>query len=63
MYRNRPAISKTDQKELGEEQVQDSKTAENSDLIVLLRLLTKQPPREHDFRTCAICKRYGLTKI
>jgi len=32
-------------------------------LLALFRLLVREPPRDHDFRTCPICKRYGLTKI
>jgi len=34
-----------------------------SELIPLLQLLARQPPPDHDFRTCPICKRYGITKI
>lgn len=34
-----------------------------ADLIALFRLLLKQPPKEHDFRTCPICKRFGITGI
>jgi hypothetical protein len=32
-------------------------------LLALFRLLTKEPPPDHDFKTCPICKRYGITKI
>jgi hypothetical protein len=32
-------------------------------LLALFRLLVREPPRDHDFRTCPICKRYGITKI
>jgi hypothetical protein len=32
-------------------------------LLALFRLLVRNPPRDHDFRTCPICKRYGITEI
>ncbi len=32
-------------------------------LLALLRLLTREPQPGHDFKTCAICKRYGITQI
>jgi len=32
-------------------------------LLELLRLLTREPPQDHDFKTCPICKRYGITKL
>lgn len=32
-------------------------------LIALFRLLTRQPPADHDFATCPICKRYGIESI
>jgi len=34
-----------------------------ADLVTLFRLLLREPPAEHDFRTCPICKRYGIKKI
>jgi hypothetical protein len=34
-----------------------------ADLIALFRLLLKQPPKDHDFRNCPICKRYRITEI
>jgi len=43
-----------------------SKNAENgnrADLIALFRLLLREPPPDHDFKTCPICKRYGITHI
>jgi hypothetical protein len=33
------------------------------ELLALLRLLVREPPAGHDFSTCAICKRYGITGI
>jgi hypothetical protein len=36
---------------------------ERADLIPLFRLLTRQPSADHDFRTCPICKRSGITEI
>jgi len=34
-----------------------------ADVIPLFRLLMKQPPADHDIRTCPICTRYGITEI
>jgi hypothetical protein len=34
-----------------------------AEVILLFRLLMRQPPANHDFRTCPICKRYGITEI
>lgn len=33
------------------------------DLTPLFTLLMRQPPKDHDFRTCPICQRYGITEI
>lgn len=35
----------------------------SAELVALLRLLTREPPPGHDFTTCPICKRHGITKI
>lgn len=43
-----------------DETVDDSQRA---DLIPLFRLLARQPPPDHDFRNCPICKRHGITNI
>jgi hypothetical protein len=60
-------IADTNKPQPTKKPTEDVATAENptasTEIIALLRLLTKQPPREHDFRTCAICKRYGITEI
>ena len=32
-------------------------------LLPLLRLLTREPPLGHDFKTCPVCKRYGIKQI
>ncbi len=37
--------------------------ADPAALLALFRLLVREPPRDHDFRTCPVCKRYGITKI
>jgi hypothetical protein len=36
---------------------------ERGALIALLRLLTREPPPGHDFKTCPVCKKYGVTRI
>ena len=33
------------------------------DLVALFRLLLKEPPSGHDFKTCPICKEYGIKGI
>ena len=40
-----------------------SPEAARAELLTLLRLLTKEPPPDHNFQTCPICKRYGITSI
>lgn len=36
---------------------------EQAALLALLRLLMREPPPDHDFKTCLICKRHGITEI
>jgi hypothetical protein len=33
------------------------------DFLPLLRILVKEPPKDHDCKTCPICKEYGITQI
>lgn len=33
------------------------------ELLTLLRLLVREPPPDHDFRTCPICMRHGIRSI
>jgi hypothetical protein len=33
------------------------------EILALFRLLTQKPPADHDFATCKVCKKYGITKI
>jgi len=33
------------------------------ELLPLFRLLMKDPPQGHDFKTCAACKQYGIDRI
>jgi len=40
-----------------------SQSSEQFDSLALFRLLTREPPSDHDFRTCPICTRYGITEI
>jgi hypothetical protein len=41
-----------------------AKSPETSpELLALFRLLMREPPADHDFNTCAICKHYGITRI
>lgn len=32
-------------------------------ILPFFRLLMREPPREHDFKTCPTCKRYGIDRI
>ena len=34
-----------------------------AELLALFRILVKEPPPGHDFRTCPICKEFGITSI
>ena len=40
-----------------------SEHVERGALLALLRLLMREPPPGHDFKTCPICRRYGITEI
>ena len=52
------------QSDNGESHVEQvAQNDERADLIALLRLLIREPPADHDFHTCPICKRYGITRI
>ena len=33
-----------------------------AELIALFRLLVKEPPPDHNFETCEICKDHGITQ-
>jgi hypothetical protein len=50
-----------------EKESEETKSSErehtSAEIVALLRLLTREPPPGHDFATCPICKRYGITKI
>jgi hypothetical protein len=32
-------------------------------LLPLFRLLVREPPEGHDFATCPVCKRHGITDL
>ena len=34
-----------------------------AELISLFRILLKKPPQGHDFKTCPVCKKYGIAEI
>jgi hypothetical protein len=34
-----------------------------AELIALLRILLKEPPPDHDFETCEICKAHNITAL
>ena len=36
---------------------------EVAEIVALFRLLMREPPSDHDFRTCPICMRYGIIEI
>jgi hypothetical protein len=61
MKDSRPAeISFSREKGALETTPQENRRAE---LLALFRLLVREPPKDHDFRACPICKGYGITKI
>jgi hypothetical protein len=33
------------------------------EVIALIRMLLRKPPRGHDFATCPICQRYGIAAV
>jgi len=37
--------------------------SERADIVALFRLLMREPPKDHDFRTCPVCERHGITSI
>lgn len=41
----------------------DVSAADPAALLALFRLLLREPPADHDFITCPICKEYGITGI
>jgi hypothetical protein len=46
-----------------EEPKKKNAAVEHPELLALFRLLVREPPPDHDFATCPICKRYGITTI
>jgi hypothetical protein len=38
-------------------------SVEPAEILALFRLLTREPPHGHDFKTCPICTEYGITEI
>jgi hypothetical protein len=50
--------------ELGAHEPQKAETeTPGYDLTPLFTILARQPPKDHDFRTCPICKEYGIAEI
>jgi hypothetical protein len=44
-------------------QSENDQTVESAALLPLFRLLIREPPPDHDFNTCPVCKRHGITSI
>jgi hypothetical protein len=42
---------------------EEDSLAEDAALLALLRLLTCEPPPDHDFKTCPVCKHCGIEKL
>ena len=55
----------THSSEEADAEIEEEKKAERDgvDLVPLFRLLARQPPKDHDFRMCPICKRHGIAEI
>jgi hypothetical protein len=47
----------------GSENQEPKKERVPAELIALLRILLREPPPDHDFQTCEICKAYGITQL
>jgi len=57
-------MSREPKEKVTREKIDPSKMVDDqADLLALFRLLMKEPPRGHDFRTCLICQRHGITTI
>jgi len=50
-------------KECEKEPKQEETVPSAPELLPLFRLLMKEPPQEHDFKACAVCKQYGIDRI
>jgi hypothetical protein len=50
------------QRENGQPESPDQQ-GEPGALLALLRLLTREPSPGHDFKTCPVCKNFGIKKI
>jgi hypothetical protein len=42
---------------------QENQPKDRAVLVALFRLLMREPPADHDCRTCPICKRHGIKDI
>jgi hypothetical protein len=45
------------------EATDDRQDSEQPAQVALFRLLMREPSADHDFRTCQICRRFGITTI
>jgi hypothetical protein len=43
--------------------LEQSAASSPPELLALFRLLVREPPPDHDFKTCAVCQRYGIADI
>lgn len=42
---------------------EEPKKEDVHDILPLIYILLKNPPPDHDFKTCPICKEYGITEL
>lgn len=61
MTAKRKAANRT--KRADHEETNITNNSDRADLVALFRLLLREPPPDHDFKTCPLCKRYGITSI
>ena len=47
----------------GEHREASESGVEPAALLGLLGLLTREPPKDHDFKTCPICQYYEIEKL
>lgn len=45
------------------EQKRERADALSAELVILIKALLKEPPPNHDFATCPLCKKFGITRI
>ncbi len=53
----------TNPSQLRREETDDRETEARPELRALLRLLLREPPPDHDCKTCPLCRKYGIVDL